>query len=125
MELLATASRPVGRLFELRVEIREHVRLRWWKWGEIDKPRWQYLDDLIEDCISVAKDNLTRAVLAMIRREETASGPGDSPQHEQYAAIKARVWRCLEIGELDAGQHDLLLKILEDTSEQAGEESST
>lgn len=124
VELLATASRPVGRLFELRVEIRERVRLRWWKWCEIDKPRWQYLDNLIDDRIGVATENLTRALVRAIRTVPSRSQRGDTPERDRYIAITRRIWRCFQHGELDAAQHALLLKIVDEPSETSTEDET-
>ena len=56
-EVSVTSSEPysVKKLMEIRSEIGERVRKRWWQSDELDKSRWQITEGLIENRIRNAK----------------------------------------------------------------------
>jgi TRAP transporter TAXI family solute receptor len=119
--LEAIARDSVGRLLEIRDEIQQRVRRRWWRWGELDKHRWRYLRDLIHDRIGEAKENLTRALVAEIRSVATDTNLDDSTRQQRYRSIKNHIWEFFEKGELDPSQQKLLRELLRETCESGNE----
>ncbi len=102
----------VRRLQDVRAEIRDRVRRRWWRPGELDKTRWRYLRDLIDLRIKEAKETLTRALAAEIRAvlpRPDAAAPGP-----HFQLIEQRLWDYFEKGELDVPQRDALCQLLVD-----------
>ena len=102
----------VKRLQDARVEIRDRVRKRWWRPGELDKTRWRYLRDLIDLRIKEAKETLTRALAAEIRA--VAPRPNAAATGQHYLLIEQRLWDYFEKGELDVPQRDALCQLLGD-----------
>ena len=116
-EISVASSEPysVKKLMEIRSEIGERVRKRWWQPGEVDKSRWRISEGLLENRMRNAKENLTRALLSEIRALRNQGGP-DAPQRRQlYATLEERSWKHLENGELDEPQHSLLLKVIRES----------
>jgi TRAP transporter TAXI family solute receptor len=103
----------VQRLQDLRREIRDRVRRRWWRPGELDKTRWRYLRDLIDQRTKEAKDNLTRALAAEIRA--AVPRPDTATAGQRYRLIEHRLWDYFEKGELDVAQRDALCHLLVDS----------
>ena len=117
------ASEPysVSKLTEMRREIRERVRRRWWQRGEIDKSRWFTLEGLVNTGIKEAKENLARAIVTQIRTIAVESGSKSEKMRDRYAALRERVWKHLENGELDAAQHAHLMTVIEESIRDASE----
>ena len=116
-QISVASSEPysVKKLMEIRSEIGDRVRKRWWQPDELDKSRWQISEGLIDNRIRNAKENLTRALLSEIRALRS-QGDLDAPQRRQlYATLEERSWKHLENGELDEPQHSLLLKVIRET----------
>ncbi len=112
----------VNKLLEIRTrEIRERVRWRWWRLGELDKSRWRYLHDLINHRIDGARDNLTRAIAEELRAVEQETVLGDAARLDSLGSLQERVWRCFEKGELDASQHGMLTGAIRDSMRQITE----
>jgi hypothetical protein len=112
-----TADNPdsVSELLEIRSgEIRERVRWRWWRLGELDKDRWRYLHDLIDHRIKGARQNLTRAIAEELRAVEQKSGLDHAVKLDSLRSLEERVWRCFEQGELDASQHGMLMGAIQE-----------
>ncbi len=106
----------VRKLLEIRTgEIRERVRWRWWRLGELDKVRWRYLHDLINHRIKGARENLTRAIAEELRAVEQETGLDDAVRLDSLRSFQERVWRCFEKGELDASQHGMLMGALQES----------
>jgi hypothetical protein len=99
-------------LLDLRNEIQERVRRRWWRWGELDKPRWRYLHDLIGDQLRQARANLTRALVAEVRSLAPFPELDEAEPGQHLQAIERRIWKYYEEGELDSSQHEKLLGLL-------------
>jgi hypothetical protein len=97
----------------MRREIRERARRRWWQRGEIDTSRWQALEALINDGIKEAKENLARTIITQIRTLAGEKVPKGERLRDRYTLLRERVWKHLENGELDAGQHAHLMEIME------------
>jgi len=111
----------VERLLEIREEIQARVRRRWWQPGELDKPRWRYLYDLINDGIRQAKENLTRTLVAEIRTLTPQPELDETTGRQRYRSIERRVWEYFENGELDPSQRRMLLELLQERSQQSAE----
>ncbi len=103
----------VQRLQDVRREIRDRVRRRWWRPGELDKTRWRYLRDLIDHRIKEAKENLMRALAAEIRA--VAPRPNAATAGQRYEFLEHRLWDYFERGELDVVQRDALTQLLVDS----------
>ena len=82
------------------------MRQTWWRWGELDKGRWRYLHDLIEDRIRESQENVARAIVANIRDLVR------HPDKERAAAIEDRIWHDLEHGEIRDSHRKMLLESL-------------
>ncbi len=105
----------VRKLMEIRTgEIRERVRWRWWRLGELDKDRWRYLHDLINHRIKGARENLTRAIAEELRAVEQETSLDDAAQLDGLRSLEERVWRCFEKSELDASQHGMLMGAIQE-----------
>ena len=111
----AAEPHSVKQLLSIRREIRGRVKRRWWQGGEIDKERWRVLEGLVNLGVDEAKQQLERALITDIRQ------PPDRIQHDStefsryYGALRERIWKHLENGELDAEQHGRLFDILADS----------
>lgn len=109
------------RLLTIRGEIRERVRRRWWRWGELDKPRWRRLNDLIGDQLTQARANLVNSLVVEIRSLTPFPDTGEDESAQHYRAIEHRIWKYFEGGELDPPQHCMLIDLLEKCREHATE----
>ena len=111
----AAEPHSVKQLLSIRREIRGRVKRRWWQSGEIDKERWRVLEGLVNLGVEEAKEHLECALITDIRQ------PPDRIQHDStelsryYLALRERIWKHLENGELDAEQHGRLFEILADS----------
>ena len=92
--------------------MRERVNQRWWRFGEIDRVRWQGLEDLANAGILEAKKHLMRALLSDIRQFQDQTQQEDTSDRKAYAALKDRIEMHLVKGELDIAQYDHLEKRL-------------
>ena len=97
------------------------MRWRWWRLGELDKNRWRYLHDLINDRIKGARENLTRAIAEEIRAVDQEIGLDDAARLVSFQSLQERVWRCFEKSELDASQHGMLMSTIEKSMRQITE----
>ena len=104
------------KLSEIRTEIGDRVKRRWWRAGRLNKRRWQELEDLIDARMKEAMDNLMRTILGEIRSLE---GDDAAERKERFASLEGRVWNHLESGELNAAQHGLLLKVIQEMPRRA------
>ncbi len=100
------------RLQTIREEIQGRVRKRWWQPGELDKPRWRYLRDLIDDRIREAKENLTKALLAEIRAIDAETEPEELLREERYRALEGQIRDRFESAELDPLQQEMLRELV-------------
>ena len=117
------ASTPdsVHYLLEIRdSEIRERVQRRWWRTGELDKGRWRYLHDLINDRIKEAKENLTAALAEDLRKLASETGLDSSVGHARLRSLEGRVWGYFQKGELDTSHQALLLEVMQQLLHQPG-----
>jgi hypothetical protein len=115
----ASAPESVRQLREIRsAEIRNRVRLRWWRLGELDQSRWRYLHDLITDRIALARENLSRALAEDIRRVSQDGSQDPLARSKHLRILEERVWSCFENGELDASHQGMLLKMMHDSVER-------
>jgi hypothetical protein len=122
ISLEADEPDSVSKLLEIRTgEIRERVRWRWWRLGELDKSRWRYLHDLINDRIKGARENLTRAIAEEFRKVELETGLGDAARLDILRSLEERIWRCFEKGELDASHHGMLMGAIQESMRQITE----
>jgi hypothetical protein len=122
ISLDADTPDSVSKLVEIRTgEIRKRVRWRWWRLGELDKSRWRYLHDLINDRIKGARENLARAIAEEFREVEQETGLDDTARLDILRSLQERIWRCFEKGELDASQHGMLLGAIQEGMRQITE----
>lgn len=117
----ATEQGSATKLSEIRQEIQDRVRRRWWFPGELDKPRWQFLRDIIDARIEEAKGKLMLALVAEIRATAQANVKEGVAAQVLFNALTLRVWDFFERGELDASQHGLLLKLIQERGAQQAE----
>jgi TRAP transporter TAXI family solute receptor len=106
------------RLKEIRDEIQRRVRRRWWRPGELDKPRWRSLRDLIDDRIREAKINMTTALLEKIRAVRVDAQLDEVMRREQYQAVERQIHEQFEHDELDSLQHDMLRELVHEHLQQ-------
>jgi TRAP transporter TAXI family solute receptor len=111
----------VRRLLTIRGEIRKRVRQRWWQGGELDKPRWRYLYDLINDRITVARENLTLSLAEEIRTDGQDNGLDDAARQKRLRSLEERIWQYFEKGELDASRLGMLLELIRENIRQPTE----
>ena len=123
----AEESNSVPRLVDLRREIHERVRRRFWRLGELNKPRWSYLRDLIDNRIRESRENMTRALVQEIRDAVQDSDLDPAVRIKNRNALEQRIWQCFESGEVFAAQHEMLLRMLREsgTTEQRENQQST
>jgi TRAP transporter TAXI family solute receptor len=107
----------VATLLEMRVEIQNRVRKRWWNSGELDKGRWRYLYDLVNDRVGEAKDNLMRELAAKVRVLADDSELDNAARREHLQSTAARISDYFEKGELDAAQRAILRALIEESNQ--------
>jgi TRAP transporter TAXI family solute receptor len=98
--LNANVPDSVERLLLIRDEMRKRITRRWWRIGELDKHRWRSLDELINTQIQKATDNLTRAIVSMIRKIGQDDSLNDEARLEHLSKLRKQIWtyfrdRCL------------------------------
>ena len=97
---------------QIREEIRERVQRRWWHVGELDKPRWRYLDDLIRDRIASAQENTTKQLAEEIRSAMTVAANDEITRDTGLRTLEERVWECFRRTELNASQMSMLREMI-------------
>ena len=112
----ATERGSVTKLWEIRQEIQDRVRRRWWLPGELDKPRWQFLLNIIDARIEEAKGKLMLVLVAEIRATAQVNVKDRVALQVLFNTLTLRVWDFFERGELDASQHELLLKMIQENT---------
>ena len=115
------ASEPdsVSKLIEIKRDMTDRVKKRWWQIGEINRVRWQDLENLVNSSIVDSKDNLVRQIVKDIRTLPEESQLDSTSINDYYFQLSDRVWRHFVHGELDLVQHKHLLEVLSTTlSEQ-------
>jgi hypothetical protein len=105
----ADIERSIQALNTLRDEVQDRVRRRWWQPGELDKKRWRYMYDLIQDRIWEAKDNLARALVIEIRSVAADPTRDDREKRDHLRSVESRVWEYFESGILEASQREMLI----------------
>lgn len=115
IQLQANVPDSIDRLRQIRDEIRVCAQRRWWQSGELDKPRWRHLQDLIDGRIRDAKNNLTLALVSEIRSVAQNDDLDETALRGRRGELEKRLWTFLENGQLDISQHELLLGMLGDS----------
>jgi len=105
-------SHPISWLREIKRELRERVNKRWWRFGELDRERWQDLENLANAGILDAKEHLVRALYSDICQLQDRTQQEDTSNSKAYATLKDRIEMHLVKGELDIAQYDHLEKRL-------------
>ncbi|UCC72868.1 MAG: TAXI family TRAP transporter solute-binding subunit [Gemmatimonadota bacterium] len=113
----ASFQDSVATLLAVRDEIQERVRRRWWQPGELDKGRWRYMYDLVNDRVAEAKDNLTRALAAEVRALAADAELDENTRQQRRESIKTRIAEYFEKGELDASQRQILCELIQEDSQ--------
>ena len=114
ISLAADQPDSVHKLLEIRDrEIRERAQRRWWRIGELDKSRWRYLHDLINDRIKQAKENLTVALAEDLRGLAQETGLDAADRRQRLESLDERVWMYFQKGELDASHQAMLMEVIE------------
>ena len=115
-------SESVRKLLEIRdVEIRDRVRFRWWRTGELDRSRWRDLHDLIDDRIKIAKENLTAALAQDLRTIAQESNSDPTLRRERLRPLQERAWQYFQSGELDASHQAMLMEVIQEGISQQTE----
>ena len=105
----------VRQLLEIRDgEIRDRVLRRWWHAGELDKTRWRFLHELINDRIKAAKEHLTAALADSLRKVAQETCSNSTERREHLRSLEGRVWQYFQKGELDASHQAMLLEVLKE-----------
>ena len=109
----AADPRSADKLMEIRNEIRECVRRRWWQLGklELDRERWRKLFDLINDRIAESRENMTQA----LAKEAYAIAIDTDLGHERMRMFAERVSAHFESGDIDASQLQLLREMIRES----------
>lgn len=109
----AADPRSADKLMEIRNEIRECVRRRWWQLGklELDRERWRKLFDLINDRIAESRENMTQA----LAKEAYAIAIDTDLGHERMRMFEERVSAHFESGDIDASQLQLLREMIRES----------
>ncbi len=110
----------VMKLLKIGARIRKRVSMNWWNRDELDNSRWRELEDLIDNRINEARQNLKMAFLAEIRAiaEAEDTSMNDATRLEYYNSLEKRMWGHLENGELEESQHDFLLRVIDHRKRQ-------
>ena len=116
--LEANVEDSVARLLTIRDEIQERVRRRWWRPGDLDKSRWRYLHDLVDDRMKEAKEDLTRSLVAEIHAIPLRTELDETARQQCRRSIERRVWEYFKNGELDASQGEMLRELLRENGQQ-------
>ncbi|UCH61837.1 MAG: TAXI family TRAP transporter solute-binding subunit [Fidelibacterota bacterium] len=106
-------AKELEALMNIRQNILERVQLRWWMRGELNKGRWQYLDDLIERRIRIMRDNLVKEVLKEIYAVKEDAALDSAARLEGYDALEVHIRDYFEKGELDKSGYEFLIGIFE------------
>lgn len=115
----------VRQLQELRREIEERVRRRWWKFGELDKPRWRYLSELIENRVQVATNNMTLGLIGQVVRVAQDGDLSAEERRSTFDAMERRIKERFAAGEIIVSQREILLMVLHESRQGSRDESST
>ncbi len=111
ISLDATSAHSVQKLVALRKELRQRAQRSWWHPGQLDKSRWNDLEEMIEDRIQEARATRTKALLrevqSLAEREESAA-------IDSAVELRRRVWLCTQNGEMSGSQLELVLRALDD-----------
>ena len=118
VSLVADDPESVGQLITIRRDIQQAVRKRWWEPTELDKRRWSDLRDLIDDQITIAKDNLTRALVEEIYTLCEDRQTGKVSQWQHFRPVIGRITQSFRLGELDADQRSMLMSLIDESTEK-------
>ena len=91
--------------------------------GELNKARWGCLRDLIDNRIRESKENLTRAIVKEIRVDVQDTSLDVEARARSRTRLEQCIWQQLERGELDASQHEMLLRVLREEPGDSGTRS--
>jgi TRAP transporter TAXI family solute receptor len=105
-------AKELEALTNIRKDILERVQLRWRKWRELNKARWQYLDDLIESRIRIVRDARIKAILKEVYAIKEDSALDSAARQARYDALELRIRDAFEKGELDKGGYEFLMGVL-------------
>lgn len=103
----------VSKLLEIQTELLERVHRRWWLLEELDKPRWRYLHDLIEDRVRQAQEKRAQVLIGEFRQHGKNSSGEKLQYRVRQTALTQRLWLLFETGELEASQYELLMKLVQ------------
>jgi hypothetical protein len=98
------------------------VDTEWFRTDKLDVSRWRYLQDLVNDRVKQAKENLTAALADDLREVAKQKDLSPSERHQRLRGLEESVWRYFQKGEMDASHQRLLLEVVEQSlrSEPAG-----
>ena len=116
ISLSAEEPDSVAKLTKINRDITEGIHLSFWRWGELDEPRWRNLNDLIESRIIIAKDNTARKILRdmlSVAKNDNLKAPEKQWRNRSF---RLHIIEKLERGELDRSNKELLFGVLEEMS---------
>ena len=88
-----SATDIVSRLIQVKDQIRESARKRSWQRKEINRRRWQNLEDLLDRAIHDAKEDLARSLIQDIRTAQN----DNQLDTECCQRLKAGIWQHLGV----------------------------
>lgn len=103
----------VSKLLEIQTQLLERVHRRWWQLGELDKPRWRYLHDLIEDRVRQAQEKRAQVLIGEFRQHGEDSSGEQAQRRGSQTILAQRLWQLFETGELEASQYELLMNLVQ------------
>ncbi len=112
ISLKGEVPRSKEKLRAIDRKIGELVQRRWWHFSELDKPRWQELKDLINERSREASQNRTWAFVQEICAIGSDSSEDVSKQAERTRAMREDIVGCLNKGEIDSEQFEMLMRLL-------------
>ncbi|MHC4991740.1 MAG: TAXI family TRAP transporter solute-binding subunit, partial [Planctomycetota bacterium] len=118
ISLEPTATDSVGRLAEIQDELHTLVRRRWWRLREIDRRRWRYLHDLVDERAAMAKGNLMRSFVKGARTLARQQDLDVTTRMQCLHTIEKRMWDAFTRGDLDARQMTMLRDVVREASDQ-------
>ena len=113
-----SGEKDLKTLMSIRDDILRRVQLRWWCRGELNKGRWQYLDDLVESRIRIVRDNKIKAILREIHTVKEDSTRDWDSRLKRYDDYGNRIRDFYDMGELDKEGYEFLVGVLEKLKEE-------
>jgi hypothetical protein len=103
----------VEKLLEIRDNVRECHKKRWWQRGKLDEGRRKDLEQLIAERIHDIREALTTALLTEIRSIGKQEDLARKEKLQRYSSFEELIWQHLEDGQLTESQHAFLMGVIQ------------